>query len=51
MRLSLEECEYGMCKEFLNSRYVRFRGAGHTVWGTNITLGYKMFDEFVQWEV
>lgn len=43
----LKECEFGMCKEYLNLRYVRFKGAGHAAPKFQPGNALKLVNEFI----
>ena len=45
----LEECVYGLCKEVLGLKYVRFVGAGHMVPDFKPRLCLDMVNEFMDW--
>lgn len=43
----LEKCEFGLCKEFMNLRYVRFKGAGHAAPKFQPENALKLVNEFI----
>ena len=45
----LEDCEYGLCKEVHNLKYVRFAGAGHMVPSFRPQVALDMINMFMDW--
>lgn len=43
----LEKCEFGLCKEFANLRYVRLKGAGHKAMLFQPDLSLKLINELI----
>ena len=49
-KIDLKDCEYGLCKEHLNLRYVRFAGAGHMVPIFFPEKSRDMINSFMEWD-
>ena len=45
----LEKCDYGLCKQVDNLKYIRFAGAGHMVPVYKPHLALQMINEFLSW--
>lgn len=50
-KVELKECEYGLCKELENLKYVRFNGAGHMVPSFRPQVALDMINnELLMWQ-